>query len=353
MKKAIGSVLFALALIPGGWLLLNHPLSGDPSPAKTTDHAAMARSLQKALGRVIRGEARALLALRRPFLQQDQVTRKDFKAMTAPLLSRHPAWTQVHWIPPVPAHRRSLLEARARDEGRPDFVFRDRPQGSPGPGPAPVRDLHLPLFYSEPDRSGAVPGFDFAGEQSPFVDLLETRARGRLTARFLPEGAPWSGDDRPALLLILPMRAPGAVFAGFLLGVLDVSALSGPVLAGGTTPPAGTGLTLYGGSHPAGPSAAFGAAAAGRSVRELSGRVPVPGGELAARWMFMEAPAGPEEESRTRAVLALLIFSAGLLRIILLRPCCGCRPRVSGLSGMVGRFVQGCVRQGRRVRSRP
>ncbi len=151
------------------------------------------RSLQNEVARVsqdrvdvIRGQIlRSLEVLHSMvafFEASDDVTREDFRAFVDGSLSRQPELQALAWDPKVFAIDRPAWEARARQEGFPEFQFTE--EKSEGViGPADERETYFPVYFLESlQKNAPALGFDVGSEKRRREALERARDTGLPTA---------------------------------------------------------------------------------------------------------------------------------------------------------------------------
>lgn len=111
-----------------------------------------------------------------------QFTRSDFKDLVRPLLARYPGRQGIGWVPRLPDSQRAIYEAKARQDGHPDFEIKERtPQG-------PVvrairREEYYPVYFIEPFKGNEVAlGFNLASNPIRREALLKARDSGYMAA---------------------------------------------------------------------------------------------------------------------------------------------------------------------------
>jgi len=124
-----------------------------------------------------------LTSLRGLFDASQEVTRDEFKVMTAPMLERTPDIMALNWAPKVMHSERQRIEQRLRGEGYAAQGLFDVSADALNPHPAAERPLYFPVIYSEPEtRNRRAIGLD------PYA-RPENRAAMEAAMR---SGKPWS-----------------------------------------------------------------------------------------------------------------------------------------------------------------
>jgi PAS domain S-box-containing protein len=107
-----------------------------------------------------------------------EVSRTRFHNFTAEALKRHPEIQALSWDPCVPLAQRAAFEARARQDGIPDFSFTEL-DGSGRPVPAGSRPDYVPIYMLEPlDRNRPALGFDLNSDAERRATLDLVRGTG-------------------------------------------------------------------------------------------------------------------------------------------------------------------------------
>jgi signal transduction histidine kinase/DNA-binding NarL/FixJ family response regulator len=106
------------------------------------------------------------------FAVQNEVSRNDFHRFVAGAVGRLPELLAIEWVPRIMAAERLTWEAKARDDGFPDYHFWEEPgpgkNGTLGFVPAGMRGEYFPVYYAEASDQVLVwqpLGFDLASER--------------------------------------------------------------------------------------------------------------------------------------------------------------------------------------------
>src|SRR6202008_3667363 len=87
------------------------------------------------------------------FAVQNEVSRNDFNLFLSGAGGPLPQLLAIEWVPRVMGAERLACEAKARDDGFPDYHFWEEPEpGKDGPPdfvPAGMRQEYFPVYYAE------------------------------------------------------------------------------------------------------------------------------------------------------------------------------------------------------------
>ncbi len=113
----------------------------------------------------------------------EKVERHEFQTFVKPVLQRYVGVKALEWIPRVPHARRSAYEQKARQDGFPDFEFREMNPASRAMERAGTRAEYFPVYFVAP-RIGNRPalGFDLASDATRLAALEKARDTGKVTA---------------------------------------------------------------------------------------------------------------------------------------------------------------------------
>ena len=150
----------------------------------TEQHAAFARLEYASMETfdditdVLQGNVEATQAVAEHLNVTGDVTRREFHALVAPALARHPTLLHINWAPRVAGRDRGAVEAAARRDGLADFrIVEQGPRG--GLTAAAERREYFPLLYVESLRAVDLPlGFDLASEPVRRAALAAAAATG-------------------------------------------------------------------------------------------------------------------------------------------------------------------------------
>jgi signal transduction histidine kinase/DNA-binding NarL/FixJ family response regulator len=106
------------------------------------------------------------------FAVQNEVSRNDFHRFVAGAVGRLPELLAIEWVPRVMAAERLASEAKAREDGFPDYHFwEEKEPGKNGPPdfvPAGMRKEYFPVYYAEASDQVLIwqpLGFDLGSER--------------------------------------------------------------------------------------------------------------------------------------------------------------------------------------------
>lgn len=196
------------------------------------DFEEQARRTAQLVTAGLQRHADTLHALRSLFHYSAGVSRAEFAGASRELNSRHAGIRALEWVPRVPGAQRGAVEAAVRQEGFPDFEFRDRHGGTRLERAVP-RPEYFPVVYIEP-MEGNEPalGFDLRGGITwPIMEDIAGTGRLAASGR-LPLLTP-SGRTEWGYVMQLPVYEwplPGGTdearrthLSGFLLGVFHLA----------------------------------------------------------------------------------------------------------------------------------
>jgi PAS domain S-box-containing protein len=255
-----------------------------------------------------------LLSLREVFIGSGEVSRAEFRRLSAHFLQRHAGIQALEWVPLVPQAGRAAFEERlSREIGRPGQITERDAAGRFRP--AAQHPEYLPIFYAEPMAGNdSILGYNIT--TAPTREYLTAARRSRrpvVTPPFqlaqLPENelgivfalpVYWAGDDA------------GGQFRGFIQGVFHLRTMLGQSTAGApdldivfTDPTANVphgGLVFWNhaGAKPADPPAA----APDCHLTTL---------RLGDRLWNLRIQLTPERRREQQSPLPWLVFAGGLL----------------------------------------
>ena len=257
-----------------------------------------------------------IMVLRAFFEASDEVTRADFEAFAASVLSRHPYVQAFQWLPEVTPQNRPALEAEAR-RARPGFHFFRRDANGNVLEIEPGATFHAIQFVAPYRGNEVTLGYSaesLATRQETLARALRTgdlAASGRI--RLIQETGNQAG-----LLVMASVRGPDGRSAGVVQGVFRMGDLVGKSLA--FLEPQGVTLALHDLSAPETESLLH----EEPSPLPAAGRAPQNGlrlvrnFELAGRrWSVVVNPAGGHyslgTSGRAWAVLLVGLAFSGLL----------------------------------------
>jgi len=211
---------------------------------------AAVHNYTEALGHGIETHLETLYYIRSDFDASSFVDREEFRKLVRRSLEHNPGIVALEWVPRVSARQRTEMEAAARAEVSPDFVFGDDPVIT-GMTAAAQRDVYYPVYYVEPqERFLPVLGLDLAARPEQLAALMQAArtntpvVSSRLQV-FFPD------EDTYVVFVALPVYKPEmpldnarertAALHGFAVMVTDISAMIEAILAKHTRP---AGLTL-------------------------------------------------------------------------------------------------------------
>jgi PAS domain S-box-containing protein len=149
-----------------------------------------------------------LESVRSLFAASERVERHEFRAFTAPLLSRRPGIQALGWIPRVPGAQRAEYEEGARKDGLESFQISEADDLG-HTRRAAQRPEYFPVYYIEPRRGNeAAVGSDLASSPARLEALRRAMDSGQAaaTARIALLG---TKDKGFGFLMFLPFYAPG------------------------------------------------------------------------------------------------------------------------------------------------
>jgi serine/threonine-protein kinase len=132
-----------------------------------------------------------------------EVTRRQFRLLTGPMLTRHQLVYAFEWLPLVRESERALYEEEARNAGLTDYRFWEIADGKPRE--AGRRDYYVPIHYMEPPSALAL-GFDIAADPLRWATAEKARDSGRIAASRPFELIEDAG--KPDVLPVVGMYAP-------------------------------------------------------------------------------------------------------------------------------------------------
>lgn len=123
------------------------------------------------------------------FAVQNEVSRNDFHRFVAGAVGRLPELLAIEWVPRVMGAERLACEAKARDDGFPDYHFWEEPEpgkdGAPDFVPAGIRQEYFPVYYAEASDQVLIwqpLGFDLGSEGRRREAMARARDTGEPVA---------------------------------------------------------------------------------------------------------------------------------------------------------------------------
>ncbi|HZI66994.1 MAG TPA: CHASE domain-containing protein, partial [Thermoanaerobaculia bacterium] len=167
------SVFAALSLGLGSYLLAR---------AQAASHLAFterAQRLQAALAERLLLPQENLTTLTGFLEAAGEITRRQFRLLTDPMLKRQRLVYAYEWLPVVREPERAAYEAEAHAAGLTEYRFWEIADGKPRE--AGRRDLYVPIHYMEPPSALAL-GFDVAADPIRWSTAENARDSGRIAA---------------------------------------------------------------------------------------------------------------------------------------------------------------------------
>ncbi len=155
----------------------------------------------QAIENAVRAEASVLEAVIAYYAGSIDVERNEFHAFAEPLLQRHPSVRLLQWAPYVRREDRETHELTLREELGAPYVIHDRTEDGE-PTPAPARDIHVPVVFSEPEAGSPEFGTDLSGDPATAAALRAARDDGVVHA---VRRYPGSTGARFELVLLAPV----------------------------------------------------------------------------------------------------------------------------------------------------
>ncbi len=154
--------------------------------------------------------------------------RKTFSSLAASVLSKHPYFQAIEWIPRVDAADRAKLESLAHKEGNANYrILELGPAGAMVP--APSQEQYFPVLYAEPLKGNErAIGYNLASNPARKEALLAATDTGRAVASTRLRLIQEKGDQYGVLVFapVYDKSDPGEVQArraalkGFILAVI-------------------------------------------------------------------------------------------------------------------------------------
>jgi PAS domain S-box-containing protein len=114
-----------------------------------------------------------LYHIRSAFYASSFVDRDEFRTLVSRSLASNPGIKALEWVPRVAAQARDAMEAAAREEVSPEYVFVDHPDKHEATV-VPPRDVYFPIYYVEPQETFlSVLGFDLATRPDHLAALMK------------------------------------------------------------------------------------------------------------------------------------------------------------------------------------
>ena len=188
--------------------------------------------LTQALVKTLSAYPDVLYSIEGLFRSSQEVERNEFAKFVEHPLARHPGIQALEWIPRVPENQRAAYEAKARQDGFPDFQIKEvDPRGQLMQ--ASPRAEYFPVYYMEPFKGNEKAlGFDLASNSARRAAMNRARDTGQAIAssriRLVQEVGHQFG-----FLIFLPIYTRGMPqtdaetrrkhLEGFALGVFRIS----------------------------------------------------------------------------------------------------------------------------------
>jgi len=211
---------------------------------------AAVHNYTEAIGHGIEAHLETLYYIRSDFDASSFVDREEFRMLVRRSLERNPGIVALEWVPRVSARQRADMEAAAREEVSPGFVFGDDP-ATAGMVAAAQRDVYFPVYYVEPqERFLPVLGLDLAARPEQLAALMQA-ARTNTPVVSSRLQMFFADADTYVVFVALPVYKSGmsldnarerrAALHGFAVMVTDIGAMIEAILAKHNNP---AGLTL-------------------------------------------------------------------------------------------------------------
>ena len=223
----VASVVAALSLGLGAYLFAR---------AQAATHLAYtqrAQHLQAAVTERLLLPQEDLTALSSFLEAAGETTRRQFRLLAEPMLTRHPLVYAFEWLPLVRDSERVAYEGEARGAGLSDYRFWEFADGRQRE--AGRRDYYVPIHYMEPPSALAL-GFDIAADPLRWATAKTARDSGGIAASrpfgLIEEaGKP---DALPVVAMYAPVYRGGdpgsdaarrAALSGFTMAIFRVAPL--------------------------------------------------------------------------------------------------------------------------------
>ncbi|MDX2456546.1 MAG: response regulator [Gammaproteobacteria bacterium] len=202
------------------------------------------------MGHGIDAYLETLYHIRSGFDASSFVGRDEFRTLVSRSLERNPGIMALAWVPGVSIQERAAMEAAAREEVSPDFIFGEKPAET-GMTTALQRDVYFPIYYVEPqERFLPLLGLDLAARPEQLAALMRAvRTNTPVVSSRLQLFQ--SEEDTYAVFVALPVYKPGmpldnasnreAALYGFAVMVAEIGPMIKAILDKNTSP---AGLTL-------------------------------------------------------------------------------------------------------------
>ncbi|HED19425.1 MAG TPA: PAS domain S-box protein, partial [Gammaproteobacteria bacterium] len=211
---------------------------------------AAARNHTEAVAHGIEAYLETLYHIRSAYDASSFFDRDGFRVLVARSLALNSGIKALEWVPKVSARERAAMEAAARSQVSPDFMFRDRPVGDAS-ALDPLRDVYYPIYYVEPQTEfQTVLGYDLAARPD-YLATLNRAARSNGPAVSPRLQLDQSEEGRYSVFIALPVYKPGmpletavqreAAVEGFAVMVTEIGPMTEAILGKSTLP---SGLTL-------------------------------------------------------------------------------------------------------------
>jgi CHASE1-domain containing sensor protein len=241
----VASVFAALSLGLGAYLLLR---------AEEAVHLAFtdrAQRLQAAVTEKLVLPQENLTALSSFLEASGDITRRQFRLVTFPMIVRHKFVYAFEWLPLVRDSERARFETEARSAGQPDYRFWEFGPDEK-PREAGRRDTYVPVHYMEPPSALAL-GFDIATNPLRWETAEKARDSGVIAAsppfKLIEEAR--KPDAVPVVAMYAPIYTEGdpevdsarrVALSGFAMAIFRVAPIVDSVAS--AVDAAGLGLIL-------------------------------------------------------------------------------------------------------------
>ncbi|MCK5480786.1 MAG: CHASE domain-containing protein, partial [Gammaproteobacteria bacterium] len=186
-----------------------------------------------------------LYHIRSGFDASSFVDRGEFRTLVSHSFERNPGIMALQWVPRVSSQERADMEAAAREEVSPDFVFGEK-LSKAGKTTASQREVHFPIYYIEPQASFLPAlGFDLAAMPDHLAVLMKavnTNApvvSSRLQSYLVEEDAYAVFVALPVYKKDMPLDSAGereAALKGFAIMVIEIGPMIEAILKKNTSP---------------------------------------------------------------------------------------------------------------------
>jgi serine/threonine-protein kinase len=240
----VASVIAALSLGLGAYLFARS------QAATHLSFTERAQRLQAAVTERLLLPQEDLTALSSFLEAAGEMTRRQFRLLTGPMLVRHRLVYAFEWLPVVRESERSLYEEEARNAGLTNYRFWEIVDGERRE--AGRRDYYVPIHYMEPPSALAL-GFDIAAEPLRWSTAERARDSGVIAASQPFQLIEDAGNSDASLVVAMyapvyregdPASSAGrrAALSGFTMAIFRVAPLVASAAA--TVDASGLGLVL-------------------------------------------------------------------------------------------------------------